>query len=247
MTKERPTSPLISVITVSYNAREELIAVVASVLALKNSEVELIVVDGGSKDGTVEYLQAHTDCIDFWTSEPDRGIYDAMNKAIQHATGSYLLHLNAGDRLLEIPYEELKQGRDAGIEILSFRVALDQGRYFQPSYGFDLVFNNSLHHQGTFFRRDTFPGYQDRYRIFADFDTNQRLALAGARALIYKRVVAYHATDGVSNQNTEEAVAEFFQVISNNYGRKALPVAWMLCKWRGLRTRLERRRLLRLS
>ncbi len=243
MTQERSSHPLVSIITVSYNAREELIAVIASVLALKNSEVELIVVDGGSTDGTVEFLQSRTDEIDFWVSEPDRGIYDAMNKAIAHAQGTYLLHLNAGDRLLRIPYEELRRGREDGTEILSFRVALDRQRYFQPSYGYGLLFHNTLHHQGTFFHRQAFPGYQDGYRIFADFDTNQRLALAGARARIYRDVVAYHATDGVSNQQTAKAVAEFFKVISNNHGRKALPIAWLLCKWRGLRARLEHRRV----
>lgn len=242
MEQEQSAPPLVSIITVSYQAREELMAVLASVLALKGPEVELIVVDGGSNDGTVEYLQAHTAKIDFWVSEPDRGIYDAMNKAIAHARGTYLLHLNAGDRLLNVPYEELRQGRDAGTDILAFRVALDNGRLHKPSYGYGLAFNNTLHHQGTFFRRASFPGYQDGYRIFADFDANQRLALASAQARIYDKVVAYHATDGVSNQNTASAVKEFFQIIAANYGRRALPVAWLLCKGRGLRARLERRK-----
>ena len=241
MATKRSAPPLVSIITVSYNAREELRAVVGSVLALEDREVELIVVDGGSSDGTVAYLEAHDAEIDFWVSEPDRGIYDAMNKAIAHASGTYLLHLNAGDRLLQVPHEELRRGLADGIDILAFRVDLGRKRCFRPSFGYGLVFQNTLHHQGTFFRRVTFPGYHDRYRIFADFDANQRMALAGARARIYSKVVAHHAPDGVSNQNTPKAAAEFFQVIARNYGRKALPVAWVLCKWRGLRTRLERR------
>lgn len=241
MLQRRFLPPLVSVITVSYNALEELMAVVDSVLALNQGEIELIVVDGGSSDGTVDYLQAHSDKIDFWISEPDRGIYDAMNKAIRLASGMYLLHLNAGDRLLHVPYEELKQGLDDDVDILAFRVALDRGRYFQSSYGYGLIFHNTLHHQGTFFRRVTFPGYQESYRIFADFDANQRMALAGAQARIYSTIVSYHATDGVSNQNTADASAEFFTVITKNHGRRMLPLAWILCKWQGLRRRVERR------
>ncbi len=240
MTQEQYTSPLVSVITVSYNARTELTAVIESVLAVKDTAIELIVVDGGSTDGTVDFLEAHTNQIDFWVSEPDHGIYDAMNKAILRARGTYLLHLNAGDRLLHIPSDALKRGREDGTEILSFRVALDQGQYFQPTYGFGLVFNNTLHHQGTFFLRSAFPGYERRYRVFADFDANQRLALAGARAKLFSEVVAHHAIDGVSNQQTAPAVREFFQVIAKNYGIKALPAAWLLCKWRGLRSRLQK-------
>ncbi|SDF71690.1 glycosyltransferase family 2 protein [Terriglobus roseus] len=229
--------PLVSIITVVFNAREELKALILSVLPLKTEEVELIVIDGGSQDGTVEYLNSVHE-IDYWHSEPDRGIYDAMNKAIAHAQGTYLLHLNAGDRLLELPLNILRQARTNQLDILAFRVALDNGRNFQPTYGYGLTFSNTLHHQGTFFRRSVFPGYDDQYRIFADFDANQRMAIRGDKARIYNNVVAYHATDGVSNQNTVKAKEEFLKVIERNHGRKARLIAKCFGKWRGLRARL---------
>jgi glycosyltransferase involved in cell wall biosynthesis len=233
------TSPLVSIITVVFNARSALPQLFNSILKLKNSEVELIVVDGGSKDGTVDFLQQHDSSIDYWLSEPDRGIYDAMNKAIAHARGIFLLHLNAGDKLLMIPVEELQKAEKEGLDIVAFRVSLDGCSEFRPGYGMALRFNNTLHHQGTFFRRKIFPTYDIAYKVFADFDVNQRLLRAGARAGIFDTVVALHATDGVSNQPTPAAVTEFFQIVAKNYGRRSLPAAWVMCKWRGLMARLR--------
>lgn len=233
------TSPLVSIITVVFNARSVLPELLDAVLKLKNQHIELIVVDGGSKDGTVEFLQQQNSSIDYWLSEPDRGIYDAMNKAIAHARGTFLLHLNAGDKLLTIPMEELQRAKEEGLDIVAFRVSLDGCSEFRPSYSMALRFNNTLHHQGTFFRREMFPTYDIAYKIFADFDVNQRLLRAGARARIFDTVVALHATDGVSNMPTAAAITEFFQIIAKNYGRRSLPVAWAMCKWRGLMARLR--------
>ena len=233
------TSPLVSIITVVFNARSVLPELLESVLKLKNPYIELIVVDGGSKDGTVEFLQDHNSSIDYWLSESDRGIYDAMNKAIAQARGTFLLHLNAGDELLTIPVEELQRAKEEGLDIVAFRVSLDSRSEFRPSYSMALRFNNTLHHQGTFFRREIFPAYDIAYKVFADFDVNQRLLRAGARASISDTVVALHAADGVSNQPTAAAATEFFQIVAKNYGRRSLPVAWAMCKWRGFMARLR--------
>jgi glycosyltransferase involved in cell wall biosynthesis len=232
-------APLVSIITVVFNARSVLPELLESVLKQKNPHIELIIVDGGSEDGTVEFLQQHNSSIDYWLSEPDRGIYDAMNKAIAHARGTFLLHLNAGDELLSIPAEELQRAKEEGLDIVAFRVSLDGRSEFRPSYSMALRFNNTLHHQGTFFRRETFPAYDIAYRVFADFDVNQRLSRAGARASIFETIVALHATDGVSNQPSAAADTEFFQIVAKNYGRRSLPVAWAMCKWRGLMARLR--------
>jgi glycosyltransferase involved in cell wall biosynthesis len=195
----------------------------------------LIVIDGGSKDGTVEYLQAHESDLDYWISEPDHGIYDAMNKAIAKAKGTYILHMNAGDRLLQIPKQELLQAKEDGIDVAAYRVSIDGRQEFRPSDGFSLRFSNTLHHQGTFFRRDVFPLYDLRYRIFADFDANQKLALRGARIRLYGAVIASHANDGISNRTSKAVDAEFFGIIRKNYGRWPLTFAWIVRKWQGLK------------
>jgi len=92
-------SPRISVVTVCLNAAASIEATLRSVLAQDYPNLEYIVVDGGSTDGTVDVIRRYSERIAAFVSEPDRGVYDAMNKGIDLAGGEYLLFLNAGDVL----------------------------------------------------------------------------------------------------------------------------------------------------
>jgi glycosyltransferase involved in cell wall biosynthesis len=89
--------PLVSVITVSLNCKEAMEGTIKSVLAQTYSAKEYIIVDGGSTDGTVKVIEQHKDRLTRWVTEPDRGVYDAMNKAISLASGEWLIFMNAGD------------------------------------------------------------------------------------------------------------------------------------------------------
>ena len=89
--------PLISVITVCYQAAEPLQKTILSVRQQYYQPLEFIVVDGGSTDGTRDIISRHQDIITRWVSEPDRGIYDAMNKGVSMATGEWVIFMNAGD------------------------------------------------------------------------------------------------------------------------------------------------------
>ena len=80
--------------------------------------------------------------------------------------------------------------------------------------------------------------YDIKYKIFADFDVNQRMSLSNARIAVFNRVVALHLTDGVSGGHTDAAVSEFLGIIAKNYGWKCLAVAWLMGKWRGFKWRL---------
>lgn len=232
--------PLVSIITVVFHAREDLPGLIESVARLKKDNVEFIVIDGGSNDGTCELLSQYDSVIDYWVSEPDKGAYDAMNKGIAVAQGTFLLHLNAGDRLLYIPFRELEVAASNRTDVVAFRVSIDGKEQFHPARGIALRLKNTLHHQGTFYKREGFPFYDVNYRVFADFDVNQRLARSGAHIEIVDRVVAYHQGGGISDADTKANVSEFFQVIKRNYGWMHLPPAWLICKWRGLKTRLSR-------
>jgi glycosyltransferase involved in cell wall biosynthesis len=203
----------------------------------KDDATEFIIIDGGSTGGTVELLRQFDSCIDYWLSEPDQGIYDAMNKGIALARGKFLLHLNAGDSLICIPHGELNALHDS-IDIAAFRVSVD-GKEFRPASGLALRLNNTLHHQGTFFRRDKFPQYNLQYRVFGDFDANQRLVKNKAKIKLFKKVVASHAGGGASDIATTETVAEFFKIIRNNHGMAYVLPAWLMCKYRGLIGRVD--------
>ena len=88
---------LISIVTVVWNAKDLIERTILSVLGQTYDEVEFIVIDGGSTDGTLDVVRRYDTKIDYWTSEPDKGIYDAMNKGVDRAGGEWVLFLNAGD------------------------------------------------------------------------------------------------------------------------------------------------------
>ena len=105
----------ISIITVNYNNKKGLEKTIRSVVNQNNSNIEYIIIDGGSTDGSIDVVKTYADRISYYVSEPDGGIYYGMNKGIARASGDYLLFLNSGDYLinsdsinkaLEMPFEE---------------------------------------------------------------------------------------------------------------------------------------------
>jgi glycosyltransferase involved in cell wall biosynthesis len=95
--ESRPGKPLVTIITATFNASDDLRRTIDSIRGLTYSNVEWIIVDGGSKDGTVELIRQNEDIVDHWISEPDGGIYDAWNKGISVASGDWVAFLGAGD------------------------------------------------------------------------------------------------------------------------------------------------------
>jgi glycosyltransferase involved in cell wall biosynthesis len=100
--KLQEVEPIVTVITVAFNAGRDIEETILSVLNQSYSNIEYIVIDGGSTDETLEILNKYDHAIDYWVSEPDRGIYDAMNKGIRVSTGDWLNFLNAKDRFYNI-------------------------------------------------------------------------------------------------------------------------------------------------
>ena len=88
---------LISVVKICYNAKNDLEKTILSVLSQTYQDIEYIIIDGGSTDGTVDIIHKYSERLFYWISEPDKGIYDAMNKGMDRATGSWINFMNAGD------------------------------------------------------------------------------------------------------------------------------------------------------
>ena len=89
--------PKISIVTISYNIVSSIEKTILSVISQTYSNIEYIVIDGGSTDGTVDIIKKYSNKISYWVSERDKGIYDAMNKGIEAATGDWINFMNAGD------------------------------------------------------------------------------------------------------------------------------------------------------
>ncbi len=98
---DTPERPLITIITSTFNAASDLQWTLQSVRAQTYPNIQWIVADGGSTDGTVELLKENEDIIDYWFSEPDRGIYDAWNKALKFVKGSWVQFIGAGDEIYD--------------------------------------------------------------------------------------------------------------------------------------------------
>jgi glycosyltransferase involved in cell wall biosynthesis len=216
-------APLVSVIIVVLRSKEELARLIESILPHRNEELEIVVIDGGSADGTVELLQSFDERIDYWVSEPDAGIYDAMNKGLRAASGEYVLHLNAGDRLRAIPWEELRHYAAAKVDVVCCQVLIDGTTLFVSRKSFLSRIDNTWHHQGTFYRRAAHLGYDTTYRTGGDFDHNQRLLRAGCVVRQSRCVVADHRNDGVTSISSGHS--EIYRSVRANYGRVYLVVA----------------------
>lgn len=210
------SSPLVTIITVVYNGIEDIEKTINSVFSLKNKDIEYIVIDGGSTDGTAQLLFEKNEKIDLLLSEKDKGIYDAMNKGIKLARGHFVYHLNVGDEIIHVPLDLLKNipNKFAG---LAACVCIDGLKIFKPSFGLSLRMHNTIHHQGCFYRVSDDLIYDTKYRVFSDFDLNQKISKSGKKFFINDDVVvASHAQGGISHNAFY--FKEVYEIINKNYG-----------------------------
>jgi glycosyltransferase involved in cell wall biosynthesis len=150
---------------------------VESVVNQTWQEFEYIVIDGGSTDGSKEFIEEQSEHIDYWVSEPDKGIYNAMNKGIAKATGEYLLFLNSGDHLNDLKVLEENHIHLLEKDIIYFDInVIGDGVFFVKKcpaiMTFSYLYHETLPHQSTFIRKELFKkiGYYDEdIKIVSDW------------------------------------------------------------------------------
>ena len=200
----------ISVITVCFNAATSIEATIRSVIRQTYPNIEYIVIDGGSTDGTVDIIKRYSDKIDYWVSEPDNGIYYAMNKGIDAATGDYLNFMNAGDGFFNddvvskaVP---MLDGFDfvAGIGACTEKGKLTYG-FWKPVEGSfeikDIINGSIVNHQACFIKKDIFAKikYDPSYPIIADeIHFLQSIYLKKYRYKPIDLIVSRYDIDGIS-------------------------------------------------
>jgi glycosyltransferase involved in cell wall biosynthesis len=174
-------SPLVSVIIVVFNAERFLKHAVESVLGQTYQRVEIVVIDGGSSDKTMEVVQSFGSRIAFSSSEKDNGIYDAMNKGIKAAAGEWLLFLGADDVFYSNgTLANIFTGNyPAGVDFLYGDVEfLSNKKRFGGEKNLRSIIDRNLCHQGIFYKKDVFIKlglYDCRYPIAADHEMNIRI------------------------------------------------------------------------
>lgn len=162
-----------SIITVCFEDREGLKKTIRSVLTQTYTNFEFIVIDGNSHDGTKEILEKYDKYFSFWVSEPDSGIYNAMNKGIEHARGKYLLFLNAGDIFHSNTVLGDVCNRLEEKDIVS-GYALKNGKGILNLHEKNvlmMLLHSTFSHQATFIKRDLFKDYlyDETLRFVADW------------------------------------------------------------------------------
>jgi putative colanic acid biosynthesis glycosyltransferase len=200
-------NPLVSIIIPVWNAVRTLRATLESVIRQTEiQKLELIVIDGGSTDGTAEILSEYNKHIAFWSSGPDAGLYDAMNKGVGESRGEWIFFLGADDVLASpLVIREMFTDVPQGTELLIGNVQFDNGRIFKSHLSFKTNIINSIHHQAAFYRKNLFSEfkYDTKLSIIADYELNYRIYKEQRRYQYKQCVVSICATTGVSHRTSE--------------------------------------------
>ena len=200
--------PKFSIITVCYNASATISETIASVLGQTYRDLEFIVVDGMSSDGTVEILSGIKDERMKFVSEKDTGIYNAMNKGLGMASGDYLIFLGADDTFYDNKVLERVAAKLPGDEsvvygdvLLKERKRLYNGAFTRWTWG-----HRNISHQCIFYPKSVYTRYQydEKYRSTADWDYNLRLLIDGVPfTYIGETVCTFNDADGLSSSTKD--------------------------------------------
>ena len=175
---QREDGVKITVITINFNNLNGLKRTIPSVFSQTYNQYEYIIVDGGSTDGSKEYIEQYSPLIDEWVSEPDKGVYNAMNKAIKMAHGEFCIFMNSGDHFYSptVLDEVLPSLNDADIYTgYTLRIGDKQVDIWAPPVELDMHFMmyESLSHQATFTRTSILKErpFSEEYKIVSDWES----------------------------------------------------------------------------
>ncbi|MFD1601609.1 glycosyltransferase family 2 protein [Flavobacterium artemisiae] len=167
-------NPKISIVTVVFNGASTLESTILSVINQNYKNIEFIIIDGGSTDGTLDLIKKYEDKISFWHSEPDKGIYDAMNKGLLKANGEWLMFLGCDDLLLNTIHEIEPLMKDKssvyyGNSFFNKELLIYDGKF----NGFKLSKKN-ICHQAIFYPKMIYKKreYDLKYKLLADYNYN---------------------------------------------------------------------------
>ena len=229
--QSRRPHPKFSIITVTFNAGTCLEDTIQSIISQTYKNVEYIIIDGGSTDKTVDVINRYRSHINILVSEPDNGLYDAMNKGIKLATGDYLCFLNAGDELHE--YDTLmKMVLSIGFkpipDILYGETAIvdEEGHFLRmrrlsaPEVLTWKSFKQGMLvcHQAFFPRRILVEPYNLKYKYSSDFDWCIRIMKKSKTIHNTHLTIIDYLNEGITTRNQKASLKERFRIMCKHYG-----------------------------
>jgi glycosyltransferase involved in cell wall biosynthesis len=220
--------PKLTVVTIVYNNVRDIERTVLSVLNQTYPNIEYLVIDGASTDGTLELLKKYEGRLAKLISERDEGIYDAMNKGLALASGDYILFMNSGDEIYTSDTVEnvFASAPDADIyygETEMFNEdwkSIGQRRHKAPeSFTWkDFKFGMSISHQAIYIRRSLIEPYDRQYKLSADIDWIIKAAKRAAKIVNTRIYVAKYLVGGISKKKHRQSLIERFHIFSKHYG-----------------------------
>jgi len=221
--------PKISIITIVYNGSKQIEATILSIIKQTYNNVEYIIIDGGSTDGTIETIKKYESGISYWKSEKDKGIYDAMNKGLRKATGDYVWFINSGDAIYDYDTVEKIIGRippetdfiygetvivnDNG-DILGLR------RKQAPENLNWKHFKNGMvvSHQSAIVKRDIAPLFNEKYFLSADYEWVM-ISLKNSEHIVNShQILSKYLEKGATTSNLIPSLLERFNIMREHYG-----------------------------
>ncbi|MCL1937782.1 MAG: glycosyltransferase [Candidatus Azobacteroides sp.] len=222
---------LFSIITVTYNASRWIERTIQSVVSQTYPHIEYIIVDGNSTDETLEVVKEYESAITRWISEPDRGLYDAMNKGLKLASGDYVWFINAGDTIYsddtvqkivdrladdrpDVIYGETEIVNAQGDSMGMRRLKAPQNLSWK-SFRMGML----VCHQSFLVKRTIAEPYDLQYRFTADYDWCIRCLKQANTVLNTHLILSQFLEAGLSAANRKESLKERYRIMCDNYGK----------------------------
>jgi glycosyltransferase involved in cell wall biosynthesis len=220
-------NPLVSIITVTYNALENLEQTMQSVFSQTYPHIEYLIVDGLSNDGTVQMIKKYESKLSLWVSENDNGIYDAMNKGISRAKGELIGMINAGDyyepEAVKSVVEIYLKNKETGIFHGNINMLNKDGSFFKlkkPNTDLTELYKGiSLFHSTFFVPASIYKEkglYDIRFKVSADFDFALRCYLGGVKFYYIDKVIANFRLGGFSSSEGVGGMYESQDILLKN-------------------------------
>ncbi|RZJ57693.1 MAG: glycosyltransferase [Flavobacterium sp.] len=220
--------PKLSVITIVYNNVKDIDRTMLSVLNQTYPNIEYIVIDGASSDGTLEKVKQYEQRLSLLVSEPDKGIYDAMNKGLALATGDYVLFMNSGDELYapDTVAEVFETAASADIYYGETEMydenwkSLGQRRHCAPeTFSWEsFKYGMSISHQAIYIKRALVSPYDLKYKYSSDIDWIIKATKNASSIVNTHMYVAKYLVGGISKKKHFASLKERFRIFTKYYG-----------------------------